>query len=70
VGVDPVTGTLFDPTRTTETECPVCGATRLPGANKADGCWVDEKRAQGDYERRPKACLNTWNPDYDDEIPY
>lgn len=59
-------GTLFDPDRTTETECQVCGATRLPGADKADGCWVDQKRQQGEYERRPRNCLNS----LDDYAPF
>ena len=59
-----MSGTLFDPSTTTETACQVCGATRLPGADKADGCWVDEKRAQGDYERRPPDCLNAHDPEF------
>ena len=59
-----MSGTLFDPSTTTETACQVCGATRLPGHDKADGCWVDEKRAQGDYERRPANCLNAYDPEF------
>ena len=53
---------LFDVDRTTETACTVCGATRLPGHDKADGCWIDEQHAMGEYEKRPRDCLNTFDP--------
>ena len=55
-------GTLFDADRTGLTVCHVCGATRLPGHEKADGCWIDEQHAMGEYEKRPRACLNTFDP--------
>ena len=57
-----MSGQLFDADRTTETACTVCGATRLPGHDKADGCWIDEQHAMGEYEKRPRDCLNTFDP--------
>lgn len=63
---------LFDVSRTVPTACPVpgCGAIRLPDQHKVVTCATDLERASAGWTgARPKACLNTHNPDAAD-IPY
>ena len=55
---------LFDPSTTVATACPVpaCGAIRLPGQTTVPTCHTDQQRALGDWQRRPRHCLNALDP--------
>lgn len=55
---------LFDPARTTTQVCVVCGARRHPHEERAPACRVDHDRSQ--YPRRPKDCLNRYDPEHAD----
>ena len=61
---------LFDATKTVATVCEVCGAIREPGEDKAPLCLNDQDKAAGDYRPRPKKCLNAWNTEHDNQIPF
>ena len=58
---------LFDPSRTTTTQCQVCHMTRRPGEEKVPTCPVDHDRER--YPQRPAKCLNHIQPEFQD-IPY
>ena len=61
--------TLFDPARTTTTQCSHCGATRQPHQPTAPLCHTDIEWKTGNWERRPPNCLNKVDPQHQ-EIPY
>jgi hypothetical protein len=55
--------TLFDPDRTTDAVCILCGATREPGQDKAPLCLHDRDSLEyGIHSRRPTKCLNAHDP--------
>ena len=58
---------LFDVDRTVSTACPVpgCGAIRLPGQAKVITCDYERVVFLERDHRRPKGCLNTFDPTAD-----
>lgn len=58
---------LFDPNTTVDMACPVpgCQAVRFAGQERALTCRHDLDQASGAIPaRRPKACLNTIDPQH------
>ena len=60
---------LFDASRTIAMTCPVCGATRAPGEEKAPACADDRDREINRHQRRRIGCLNAYDPAHQ-PIPY
>lgn len=55
---------LFDVSRTVPTACPAghCQAIRLPGQQRVVTCEYDLEPAHPYRGKRPKGCLNTYDP--------
>ena len=56
---------LFQVDTTTTSQCPVCGAVRAAGDDKAPACAYDAHRDG----KRPRGCLNAHRPEHAD-IPF
>lgn len=60
---------LFDPASIVPAVCPACGATKQPQADRAPACTHDHDQRSEPGIRRPRGCLNAYNP-ATTEIPY
>lgn len=60
---DETQAALFDPADTMPRQCPHCHAVRRHDDARAAGCHHDlEIDAGAPRARRPRACLNAWDP--------